>query len=275
MIQYPLAVGGILTRVIESGAGGPLVFVHGLGARADRWRGTVETFGREGFRAIAFDLPGHGFATKGGELPYSVPFYAECLRSVLDALGIGAVFVVGTSLGGHVAAAFACGAPERVRGLMLVGAVGLVPLGREAAEAVRRNVRLTGRADIDAKLRFVLADPAHVTPDLVEEEWRVNNSPGAAEAFERLGDYLVAEIDAHNVLERLSALRGCFPIRLVWGSEDRPVPASIGEEAAKRLELPPPAIIAAAGHAPYLERPSEFAAELRSFLAAARAGRGA
>jgi pimeloyl-ACP methyl ester carboxylesterase len=266
MIQYPLAVAGVLTRVLESGAGAPVVFVHGLGARADRWRDAVEAFGREGFRTIAYDLPGHGFAAKGSEFDYTVPGYADFLRALLDVLGLARVVLVGTSLGGHVAAHFACDAPARVRGLVLVGSVGLVPLGPEMGEAISRNVRLTGREAIEDKLRFVCADPALVTPALVEEEWRINNSPGAAAAFQSLGDYIAGAIDAHNVLDRLAALREAFPIRLVWGSEDRAVPPAIGEEAARRLGLPLPAVIEEAGHLPYLEQPAQFRAVLRRFL---------
>ena len=52
-IAYPLAVGNGHTRVIEAGKGPAILFLHGLGARADRWTGTVERFGRLGFRAIA------------------------------------------------------------------------------------------------------------------------------------------------------------------------------------------------------------------------------
>ncbi len=61
MIQYPLSIGGILTRVLEAGTGDEaIVFLHGLGARADRWRGTLQSFATQGFRCFAFDFPGHG-----------------------------------------------------------------------------------------------------------------------------------------------------------------------------------------------------------------------
>src|SRR6185503_9046586 len=105
MIQYPLAAAGTMTRVLEAGAGDDVVlFVHGLGARADRWRGTIERVAAAGFRCIAFDLPGHGFAGKGGDFPYGVPAFGRFLSAVLDALGLDRVFIVGTSLGGHVGA---------------------------------------------------------------------------------------------------------------------------------------------------------------------------
>ena len=53
---------------------------------------------------------------------------------------------------------------------------------------------------------------------------------------------------------------------LVWGREDRAVPLAVGEEAARRLNLPGPAVIDGAGHVPYAEQPRQFSAVLRRFL---------
>jgi pimeloyl-ACP methyl ester carboxylesterase len=63
-IAYPLEVGGAVTRIIEAGQGPVILFIHGLGARADRWTAMVEMLADAGYRAITFDLPGHGFASK-------------------------------------------------------------------------------------------------------------------------------------------------------------------------------------------------------------------
>ena len=200
-IEYPLGVSGLHTRVIEAGAGERAVlFVHGLGARADRWRRNLEVFAESGYRAIAIDLPGHGFASKRHDFDYSVPGFAAFVREVLAALELRSAALVGTSLGGHVSAYLACQSPANVRALVLVGALGLVPIGPEAGAAIRDGVRATGRADVERKLRFVLHDPAAITPEWVEEEWRINNSPGAAEAFARLGDYVAGGIDEHQVV---------------------------------------------------------------------------
>ena len=47
MISYPLAVNGVLTRVLESGSAGlPVVLVHGTGGRADRWIRNLDEFNR-------------------------------------------------------------------------------------------------------------------------------------------------------------------------------------------------------------------------------------
>jgi 2-hydroxy-6-oxonona-2,4-dienedioate hydrolase len=170
VLQYPLGASSIVTRVLECGSGEDhVVFIHGLGARADRWRVTLSAFAAAGYHGFAFDLPGHGLATKGAGVPLSVPSFADFLTAVLDQLGIRRAFFVGTSLGAHVTATVACNALDRVRGLILVGAIGLIPLGAEAGDAIRRNVRQRSRDAIAGKLAFVLADPRILSPAMVEE----------------------------------------------------------------------------------------------------------
>jgi pimeloyl-ACP methyl ester carboxylesterase len=271
MIQYPLAANGIQTRILDAGAGDEtVVFIHGLGARADRWRRNIEAFAAAGYRCIAFDLPGHGLAQKGGAFPYGVPGYADYLEALLRELGIARAAFVGTSLGGHIAAYLTCRAPRLVLALVLVGATGLVPIGPAVGQAIRENVRDTGREKIAAKLRFVLADPQLVTQELVEEEFRINNSPGAAETFRRLGDYIAAGVDEDCVGDRLAALADRPPTLLVWGEEDQAVPFAIGIKVKSMLGLEMMLSIPGAAHAPYLERPELFNPQVISFLEANR-----
>jgi 2-hydroxy-6-oxonona-2,4-dienedioate hydrolase len=266
ILQYPLGAGSVVTRVLECGSGEDhIVFIHGLGARADRWRVTLPAFAAAGYHCFAFDLPGHGLATKGPGIPLSVPGFADFLTAALDQLGIRRAFFVGTSLGAHVTATVACTALDRVRGLILVGAVGLIPLGPEAGDAIRRNVRQTSRDAIAGKLAFVLANPRILSPAMVEEEWRVNNSPGAHETFEKLGNYIAEDVDNDNVGERLSARIADVPTLLVWGAQDRAVSLEIGERVSDLLgaEL---VVIDDAGHVPYFEQPEAFNAAVLARL---------
>jgi pimeloyl-ACP methyl ester carboxylesterase len=272
VIAYPLGVGGTRTRVLEAGVGvRALVLVHGLGARADRWRANLDALGDAGYHGYALDLPGHGFADKGDGFPYGTPGFADLVRGAMDALGVGEAALIGTSLGGHVAAWLACQAPERVRALVLVGAVGLSPLGAPERAAIARNVRETSRTGIEGKLRYVLCDHTLITPAWIEEEHRINTSPGAAEAFDRLGRYFLEPdgIVRHGVVERLAPLARRIPTLLVWGKEDASVPLSVGEQSAAMLGGVPLVAIDGAGHLPYLERAGEFNRAVLDFLARA------
>jgi len=269
MIAYPFAVGGWHTRILEAGTGQrALVLIHGLGARADRWRENLEPLARAGYHCYALDLPGHGFADKGAGFAYGVPAFAGFVRTLMTALGVGEAGLVGTSLGGHIAAWLAADHPQVVRALVLVGATGLAPLGEAERQAIAQNVRDTSRVGTERKLRFVLANHALLTPGWVEEEWRINTSPGADEAFDRLARYFTDPdgIVGHGVGERLAALGGRIPTLLVWGKGDTVVPLAIGEAAAARLPGARLQTLEPAGHMPYVERAEEFNRIVLEFL---------
>jgi pimeloyl-ACP methyl ester carboxylesterase len=265
-ITYPLAVKTGTTRIIEAGEGPAVIFVHGFGARADRWRSTVERFAAEGYRAIAFDLPGHGFASKEADSPCTVPEISSYLLALMDTLGIERAPLVGTSLGAHIVAHAATRAPDRVPGLALIGALGIVPIAREVAETIRRNVHVRDRELFANKLRFVIHDPAKVTKQFAEEEWRVNTAPGTIEAFVRIGNYLVDGIAADYVAEKIRSLYPPERLLLVWGAEDRAVPTIVGEACRAALGAPL-VLIKNANHAPYWEQPEDFDAAVMPFLA--------
>lgn len=272
-IQYPLLVENTLTRVIEAGNGPAIVFVHGLGARCDRWSGTVSRIGAAGYRAVTFDLPGHGLAAKGDpQAPGDVPGMARYLIALLDTLGIEKAVLVGTSLGGHICAYAATLITERVPGVMLVGALGIAPLGLEAAQGIQRSVEATSREEIRAKLKFVIADDALVTEALIDEEWRVNNSPGANASFVRMGNYVVDGLHNDYVAKELAALYPADKLRLVWGAQDMAVPVSVGEQCRELLGGAPLLLIEGAAHAPYFEKPAAFDPLLLEFLGSLSSG---
>ena len=89
-----------------------MVLIHGFGADLNAWMFTQPALA-EGRRAIAFDLPGHGGSVKevgAGDLDA----LTGAVSDALDALGIERAHLVGHSMGGAVAAAFALGTPESV-----------------------------------------------------------------------------------------------------------------------------------------------------------------
>jgi pimeloyl-ACP methyl ester carboxylesterase len=268
IIGYPYGVDGITLRVLESGAGdGVVLFLHGLGARADRWRKNMESFADAGLHAYAIDFPGHGFSAKGVGPTYSVPGYAELVRRLLDQIGAGGqACLVGTSLGGHVAAKVALADPNALRGVVLVGPVGMRPLGEAARSAIAASVVDTSIDGIRAKLRKVLYREELLTEEWVREEHAINTSPGAAEALAAIARYFAEDVD-DDVLDEdaLRALAAAVPTRLIWGTADEVVPLGIADELETITGLTV-ARIPDAGHAPYFENPAEFDRAVLAFL---------
>lgn len=263
IISYPVALGPGMSRVIESGTGPEvLLCLHGAGSRADRWRRNLPGLARRGFRAIAVDFPGHGFASKPGAYEYGAPAFASAITELLPRISSGArVTLVGTSLGGHVAGLVACEVADQVKALVLVGASGLVlrrpPRGSPPiADSTPEGVR--------AKLKFLVYDPDLVSERWISEEAAINSSPGAASALQAVNEYLLQKMESDSVGKRLADLG--LPTLLIWGAEDQWVPVETGYEAAKVIPHAGLVILERAGHAPYYERPVAFNRVLSEFL---------
>jgi 2-hydroxy-6-oxonona-2,4-dienedioate hydrolase len=270
VISYPIRVAGTMTRVIEAGTSGtPFVFVHGVSAYAHRWHQNLEPIAAGGHRCYAFDLPGHGFAAKGSEFEYTVPGYATFLTALMDTLDANPAILVGTSLGGHIAATVACRSPERLSALVLVGSLGIVAVGEAVRRLIANAILNTSSNGIREKLRRAHADASVVSDELVEEEFRLNNSYGAQETWERLAHYLQTRLDEDCVGEQLSRLCDRIPMLLVWGEMDRSVGLNVAAAAHRRIPGSRLVVIRGAGHAPYFERPLAFNRAMLDFLAGA------
>jgi 2-hydroxy-6-oxonona-2,4-dienedioate hydrolase len=265
VIQYPLGVGNVVTRVLESGVGPRTVLcLHGAGSRADRWAPVVEPLAAIGYRVLALDFPGHGLATKGPAVPCTTPALSDFVAEALDALGLREVDVLGTSLGGHVGATLATRRPGLVRSLVLVGAVGIV----EFPLHLQRDPKLLSEASptaIRRKLEVLVADRSLVTDAWVREESMINSSPGAAESLRRIGEYLNDGLNG-DLVGALLRGREPLPTLLVWGADDVWVPPEHGRATQVALPGTQFVLMERCGHAPYFEWPQRFVEIVGPFL---------
>jgi 2-hydroxy-6-oxonona-2,4-dienedioate hydrolase len=276
-IAYPHGVDGVLLRVLEAGAGpDAIILLHGVGARADRWQLNMGPLADAGFHVFAIDFPGHGFAEKTATLSHGVPAYSRLVRRFVDEVSPrGLATLIGTSLGGHVAAAAALADPEAFRSLVLVGPVGFRPLGEKTRRRIAASIADTSVDGIWQKLSLVLHRKELLTEHWVSEEHRVNNSPGAADALGEIARYFVEAID-DDVLsqDEQRSLLDAVPTLFVWGDADEVVPLSVAAEVERSLRTSV-VRIAAAGHVPYYENPADFNDRVLGFLTSLReAARG-
>jgi pimeloyl-ACP methyl ester carboxylesterase len=108
---------------ISRGAGPTIVFCHGVTLSSRVWAKQFASFPAAGFRALAFDSRGHG-ESRVGDTGHSLDNLADDLRTVLEALDLRDIVLVGHSMGGMAVQAFAIRHPdvvdERVAGLVLL-----------------------------------------------------------------------------------------------------------------------------------------------------------
>ncbi len=115
--EHVIDTAGARLYVVETGAGTPLVLLHGWSLDLRMFDDQVPAFSRT-YRVIRVDRRGFG-RSSGRE---DVTWDPADLAAVLDALGVGRAHLLGMSQGATVALAFALAYPDRVARLVLHGA---------------------------------------------------------------------------------------------------------------------------------------------------------
>jgi non-heme chloroperoxidase len=122
ILSLPSHDGGAIS-VISRGEGPPIVLSHGVTLSVRTWVKQMDALPAAGFRTIAFDHRGHGSSTVG-EAGHTLETLAEDMRTVLEGLDLHDAVIVGHSMGGVAAQAFAVHHPdvvaERVAGIVLL-----------------------------------------------------------------------------------------------------------------------------------------------------------
>ena len=236
--------GGLHRQWLGTTEGTPLVFLHGFGADLTGWRAVWAGL-QARRRILAIDLPGHGRSPS--DAPASLDGLARAVRRVLEEEAVTTPHLIGHSLGGAVALSIA--EATRPASVCLIAPAGLGP---EIDGDFLRGFAGAERAQSLAPwLRRLFADPALVTPELVQATLR-GREDAAARAYQRA---LIAAIfpDDTQVIDLRDALaRLRVPTKLIWGTRDEIIPARQanrlpGAMALHRLEC---------GHMPQLEQPS-------------------
>lgn len=250
-----LDVRGVQVNLFRGGSGGPLLFLHGAGG-AGAWL-PFHGLLAEHADVFAPDHPGFGLS---GELEHieSMDDLVYHYLALLDRLGLDEVDLVGTSLGGWLAAELAVHSPQLVRRLVLLNAVGLDLWDTPIQDLFGMNPEETVAA--------VFADPA-VAASLFPAEPDLDFIMGLYRekvSFARLAwNPYCCNPKLESRLWRITA-----PTLVVWGSEDRLVPIEHGEHYAERIAGARLVTIPGVAHAPFLEDAAATAKLIVDFLGA-------
>lgn len=245
------------TVVHVSGAGSPLVFVHGFTTTAEFWREQVEAFSSR-HRVFRINLPGHGVSPRPEGRSYTISAFTNDILKVFQAFKIDEAILVGLSMGGTVAQSFILAHRERVRALVLVGAT---PHGLGADVNVDNVLKAIDELGVVKASQNVIdrSFGSTASRELVEfAKKEVAQTPAfvAREA--------IASLNASDSRDRLRDI--CVPTLVVVGNEDIITPPAESVILAEGIVGSRLEVIADAGHFPMLERPQAFNHVLESFL---------
>ena len=273
-------VDGLALNYVREGRGPAIALLHGLGGFAESWRTTIDVLARSA-DVLALDLPGYGLSAKP-RARYDLEFFTRALDAFLDASGVGQVSLVGHSLGGAVAVAYALTRPGRVDRLALVSA--LVPGFDYRPSWLYRLAMVRGLGELGALCARRSIYRAAITrcfhaPMPREIDALVDWSYAARTAWDAKAAYLATLRDLRVDFGRRAAayrrVAGTLaqPVLLVHGRQDPVVGAAHCANVSKAFPRASVRWVDHCGHFPQIEHADTVNRWLEDFLVARPAPR--
>lgn len=224
-----IVAGGTAVRYFDQGCGEKAVLLlHGYLESIEVWEDFAAGLS-ERFRVVGLDLPGHGISEVTGPV-HSMEYLASVAADLLKQCGVDRCVVVGHSMGGYVAQAFAVAYPEMTAGLVLLHSTPGADTP-ERKEHRRREIELIRAGKKEAL--------AHVLPG---KGFAPGNRKRFAELIEGLSEQ-VALTEDEGILALLNgmmqrrdlndALRALDrPQLFVFGKQDEYIPVEAAQAVA-------------------------------------------
>ncbi len=249
-------INGYATRVWRKGKGEAIGFLAGYGG-LPRWVPFLDRLA-ERRTVIVPSLPGFPGGDRGHAALDTHLDWVLAVRDLIDKAGLAGADLVGSSVGGSVAAEVAAIWPEKVKRLALIAPFGLFDAKDPATD--------TWAQKQDDIAGLMTADPA-VYKKLKEMpagansiEWPIEQTR-AAEAAARI----FWPLGNTRLEKRLPSIKA--PTLILWGERDRVMPKSYAAAFAKAMKAKTETkVIAGAGHLAELDKPDEVAAAILAFM---------
>lgn len=266
----------LTTRVLRSGAGSPVLLLHGSPDSAAEWRPLMEALGASA-ACIAPDLPGLGASE---EAPTSFDYSRAACEAFLDdlvsTLGIEQpLILVVHDIGGVIGIPWAARRPGRIRGVVITNTViferfpwfgiGEIwgrndPVGRALARAVMWQIGWFGGRVFGLAFRRISPELSAADLDRMVREFACD--PKSKRSTVRLFRQMIPHRYFDGVDAMLRELITQVPVRVVWGLGDPYIPARY----ARAFPGVDPEIVPEGGHWIPLSAPERVATAVRSIL---------
>jgi pimeloyl-ACP methyl ester carboxylesterase len=262
-----LEVAGIRLHVQDTGKRDApvLVMLHGFGSSLDTWDDWAAPLSAD-HRVIRFDLPGFGLTGADPTGEYTDARTIAVLLALLDRLGVERATLIGNSMGGRIAWAFAAAHPDRVAKLVLVSPDGFASPGIEYGK--KQDVPLMMRAlpytlptfMLRANLAASYGDKSKMTEAALMRTRDMMLAPGVRRAVLARMQQSVLR-DPRPLLAKITA-----PTLLLWGDKDAMIPISNAQDYLAAMPNARLVTLPGIGHVPQEEGPAESLAPLRAFV---------
>ncbi|MPZ13296.1 MAG: alpha/beta fold hydrolase [Chloroflexi bacterium] len=255
-VSHVLDIRGVRTHLQERGSGPPLLMLHGAGG-AGPWRPYLDTLARQ-FRVLLPDHPGFGASDRPDWLE-SMDDMVYHYLDFLESTKIGRPHLLGMSLGGWIAAELAVAHPEVIDRLILVDPAGLKQPGMELPDLFALTEQ--------ERTRLIFFDQSRAEAEVV-----ASPSPDAIlQTLKNQGSFARLSWNPYLYNPRLARrlYRAKMPTLIIWGREDRVIPAATADLWLANVPQATLAVIDACGHVPHRERPDELTRLVIDFLASA------
>ncbi|MCM3599125.1 2-succinyl-6-hydroxy-2,4-cyclohexadiene-1-carboxylate synthase [Robertmurraya korlensis] len=264
-----IEVSGIDYHVEVSGVGFPVVLLHGFTGSISTWSECEEELMKNS-KIIKIDLVGHGRSSSPDSIKrYEMKSVLADLRYILQYLNIDQADVVGYSMGGRVALAFAVMNPTLVRKLVLESASPGLVTDEDRRSRREQDQQLANKMKQNGLEWFVeywgnipLFESQKKLPSLIrqriKEQRKQNSIKGLANSLIGMGTG-----SQPSYWENLKQYAG--EVLLLTGSVDKKF-VIIAEKMSKRLKYSQWVNIDGCGHAIHVEQPEKFGTIVSGFL---------
>ncbi|HEY8332120.1 MAG TPA: alpha/beta fold hydrolase [Pseudomonas sp.] len=218
----------------DCGAGAEtVVMLHGSGPGASGWANfnrNIEPLVAAGYRVILMDCPGWSKSDSIVCTGSRSDLNARVLKGLVDALQLDRVHILGNSMGGHSAVAFALANPERIGKLVLMGggtggASLFTPMPTEGIKLLQGLYREPTIDNLKKMMNVFVFDSSDLTEELFQA--RLDNMLNRRDHLENFVKSLAANPKQFpDFSPRLAEIKA--QTLVIWGSNDRFVPMDAG-----------------------------------------------
>jgi pimeloyl-ACP methyl ester carboxylesterase len=245
----------------DTGKGRVVVLLHGFLGSHEIWKHTITNLSKA-YRVIAIDLPGHGETPSFG-YAHSMDLMAKCVKSVLDSLKLKKYVIVGHSMGGYAALAFADLFPDNLKGLCLYHSTAYPDSAEKKKDRLRAINAVKSNRGLYTKSTIKNLFAAKNLKYLKEEIAFANN---IAKKTNKSG--IIAALHGMRDRPGRDIILGLveYPVMMVIGELDNVLPYNQLLEQATLLKRGTVLYLEHDGHFGFLESPRTSNKSLRKFL---------